>query len=111
MHKFLFVTGLLLSVLCGRGQVFSPLPPEVAPKGSPPGPTAPLVVQPKSPRSPSGDKPINPDQPHLAIQAIIIVKSRAEIQEAGVAGAKGLQVKDIPVLEQPDFRQMVESRF
>jgi len=111
MHKYLFVSGLLLSVLCGRGQVFSPLPPEVAPKGSPPGPASPLVVQPKSPRSPSGDKPINPDQPNLSIQAIIIVKSRAEIQEAGVAGAKGLQVKDIPVLEQPDFRQMVESRF
>jgi hemolysin activation/secretion protein len=83
----------------------------VAPKGAPPGPATPLVLQPKSARSPAGEKPINPDAPNLAIRAIIIVKTRAEIQEAGVPEAKGLQVKDIPILEQPDFRQMVESRF
>src|SRR5882757_8026615 len=111
MNKFLFVSCLLLSVLGGRGQVFSPLPPEVAPKGSPPGPATPMVVQPKSPRSPSGDKPINPDQPNLAIQAIVIVKTRAEIQEAGIPDAKGLVIKDIPILDQPDFRQMVQARF
>jgi hemolysin activation/secretion protein len=111
MNKVLFVTCLLFSVLSGHGQVFNPLPPDVAPKGAPPGPTAPVLVERKSPRSPSGDKPINPDQTNLTIQAIILVKSRAEIQEAGVPDAKGLQIKDIPILEQPDFRQMVESRF
>jgi hemolysin activation/secretion protein len=112
MSKVLFVTCLLFSVLSGHGQVFSPLPPEVAPKGAPPGPTAPvLVAQPKSPRSPSGDKPINPDQPNLTIQAIVIVKTRAEILEGGIPNAKGLQVKDIPILQHPDFAQMVESRF
>jgi len=112
MSKVLFVTCLLFSVLSGHGQVFSPLPPEVAPKGAPPGPTAPVIVaQPKSPRSPSGDKPINPDQPNLTIQAIVIVKTRAEILEGGIPNAKGLQVKDIPILQHPDFAQMVESRF
>jgi len=111
MNKVLFVTCLLFfSVLSGHGQ-FSPLPPEVAPKGAPPGPTTPVVVLSKSPRSPSGDKPINPDQPNLAIQAIAIVKTRAEIQEAGIPEAKGLMIKDIPVLDQPDFRQMVQTRF
>jgi len=112
MNKVLFVTGLLFSVLSGHGQVFNPLPPEVAPKGAPPGPTAPVIVaQPKSPRSPGGDKPINPDQPNLTIQAIVIVKTRAEIQEGGIPNAKGLVVKDIPILQHPDFAQMVESRF
>jgi len=103
-NKVLFVTCLLFSVLSGHGQVFNPLPPEVAPKGAPPGPTAPFVVaQPKSPRSPSGDKPINPDQPNLTIQAIVIVKSRADIQEGGIPNAKGLEIKDIPILQHPDF--------
>src|ERR1051326_59609 len=112
MHKVLFVTCLLLAVLSGHGQVFTPLPFEVAPKGVPAGPTPPIVVQqPKSPRSPAGDKPINPDQPNLAIQAIIIVKTRAEIQEAGVPNAKGLQIKDVPILSHPDFARMIESRF
>jgi hemolysin activation/secretion protein len=111
MNKLLFVSCLLLSVLSGHGQVFSPLPPEVAPKGAPAGPTPPLIVKSKSPRSPSGDKPINPDQPNLTIQAVVIVKNRAEIQEAGVPNAKGVQIKDIPILEQPDFRQMVEYHF
>jgi hemolysin activation/secretion protein len=109
-NKVLFVTCLLFSVLSGHGQV-TPLPTDVAPKGAPPGPTAPVVVLPKSPRSPSGDKPINPDQPNLAIQAIVIVKTRAEIQEAGLPDAKGLVIKDIPILDQPDFRQMVQARF
>jgi hemolysin activation/secretion protein len=112
MNKVLFVTCLLFSVLSGHGQVFNPLPPEVAPKGAPPGPTPPVIVQqPKSPRSPSGDKPINPDQPNLTIQAIVIVKSRAEIQEAGIQDVKGLQIRDIPILQQPDFTRMVENRF
>jgi hemolysin activation/secretion protein len=112
MNKVLFVTGLLLAVLSGNGQVFSPLPPEVAPKGAPPGPTPPIVVeQPKSARSPAGDKPINPDQPNLTIQGIVVVKTRAEIQEAGIPNAKGLQIKDIPVLEHPDFARIIESRF
>ena len=112
MNKVLFVTCLLFSVLSGHGQVFNPLPPEVAPKGAPPGPTAPVIVaQPKSPRSPGGDKPINPDQPNLTIQAIVVVKTRAEIQEGGIPNAKGLVVKDILILQHPDFAQMVESRF
>jgi hemolysin activation/secretion protein len=112
MNKVLFVTCLLFSVLGGHGQVFNPLPPEVAPKGAPPGPTAPVIVaQPKSPRSPGGDKPINPDQPNLTIQAIVVVKTRAEVQEGGIPNANGLVVKDIPILQHPDFAQMVESRF
>lgn len=112
MNKVLFVTCLLFSVLSGHGQVFNPLPPEVAPKGAPPGPTAPVIVaQPKSPRSPGGDKPINPDQPNLTIQAIVVVKTRAEVQEGGIPNAKGLVVKDVPILQHPDFAQMVESRF
>ena len=111
MNKVLFVSCVLLSVLNGHGQVFSPLPPEVAPKGAPPGPASPLILQPKSPRPPGGDKPINPDQPNLTIQGIVIVKNRAEIQEGGVSAAKGVQVKDVPILEQPDFAQMISDRF
>src|SRR5882672_1611267 len=42
MNKVLFVTCLLLAVLSGHGQ-FTPLPPEVAPKGALPGPTEPVV--------------------------------------------------------------------
>src|SRR5258705_456330 len=112
MNKLLFVTCLLFSVISGHGQVFSPLPSEVAPKGAPPGPTAPVIIQqPKSPRPPNSDKPVNPDQPNLTVQGIVIVKTRGEIQEAGIQNVKGLQIKDIPILQQPDFTRMVESRF
>lgn len=111
MHKVLFVTCLLLAGFSGHGQVSSPLPPEVAPKGAPVGPTAPIKVQVSSDRSPSGNRPLNPDQPNLTIQGIVIVKTRGEIQDTTALTTKGLQIKEIPVLDHPDFRQMVESRF
>jgi hemolysin activation/secretion protein len=112
MNKLLFVACLLFSVLSGHGQVANPLPPEVAPKGAPPGPTAPVIIQePRSLRPPNSDKPVNPDQPNLTVQGIVIVKTRGEIQEAGIQNVKGLQIKDIPILQQPDFARMVESRF
>src|SRR5690349_6474303 len=110
MNKLLFVTCLLIFGLRGYAQESGPLPSQVAPKAVAPS-LAPTISQPKSPRSPNGDKPINPDQPNLAIQAIVIVKSRGEIQEAGIPNVKGLEVKGIPILEHPDFRQMMESRF
>jgi Hemolysin activation/secretion protein len=111
MNKLLFVACLLISAHYGYGQAFSPLPPEVAPKGAPVGPTAPVAVQPSSPRSPTGNKPLNPDQPNLTIQGIVIVKTRGEIQDAGAPATKGLLVKDIPILSQPEFTQMIETRF
>jgi hemolysin activation/secretion protein len=65
----------------------------------------------KSPRSPEGDKPLNPDKPDLAIQAVIIVKTRAEVQEAGVPSASGLVLRDVPFLDKPDFKQMVKTQY
>jgi len=111
MNKLLFVTCVLLFVFCGYGQQPGPLPSQVAPKAVPQGPIVTPTMEPKSPRSPVGDKPLSPDQPNLTIQAIIIVKTRAEIKEAGVPPTKGVEIKDIPILNHPDFIQMVQSRF
>src|SRR3954465_5481298 len=111
MNKLLFVTCVLLFVFCGYGQQPGPLPSQVAPKAVPRGAIVTPSIEPKSPRSPVGDKPLSPDQPNLTIQAIIIVKTRAEIKEAGVPATKGVEIKDIPILNHPDFIQMVQSRF
>ena len=109
------VLSLVASAVGAWAQAATPqAPPEVTPKAPPPvGTPAPVFSQePKSPRTPEGDKPLSPDNPNLAIKAVILVKTRAEIQEAGVPAANGLIIHDIPFLQQqPDFRAMVEKKF
>jgi hemolysin activation/secretion protein len=110
---FLAASCLALSILCGLAQGVSPMAPSsVTPKPvepeNPPATSPISVQQPKSPRSPEGDKPINPEQPNLKITAIILVKSRAEIQDAGVPATNGVVVHDIPFLETPDFHQTLD---
>jgi len=114
MNKLpLVVLALVASGLSGWAQATSPqAPPEVTPKMPPPQGTPAVISQePKSPRTPEGDKPLSPDNPNLTIKAVILVKTRAEIQEAGVPAATGLIIKDIPFLEHADFRNMVEKNF
>lgn len=113
MKKLMLITvGLAVSMACALAQtsggVLSPSslnPKVVEPQQRP----AEGPQQPRSPRpNPEGNKPINPDEPNLTIKAIILVKSRAEIKEAGVPATTGVQVKDIPFLDHPDFKQALE---
>jgi hemolysin activation/secretion protein len=95
-------------ICCAQAQEVKTLAPSSeTPKTVEPLPP-PASAQPKSPRpNPDGDKPINPDQPNLAIQGIVIVKTRAEIQEAGVSNAAPIVVRDIPFLDGADFRAVI----
>jgi hemolysin activation/secretion protein len=105
--------GVLASRLCGLGQGLQPLAPAaVTPKEVERPAAAPSVTtRPGSPRTAEGDKPLNPAKPTLAINGVIIVKTSAEIQEAGVSGVTGLVVREIPFLDRPEFRQMVQKQF
>jgi hemolysin activation/secretion protein len=105
----LLIAGLMLSGLCAAAQGVDQLAPsDVTPKAPVKPEGAPAIPElPKSPRSPAGDKPINPDQPNLTIKAVIIVKTSAEIQDAGVPATNGVIVHDIPFLSGPDFQKVV----
>ncbi len=113
--KKLFLAGscLALSLICGPAQgVNSLAPSSVTPKAvereTPPATPTVQVEQPKSPRSPTGDQPLNPDKPDLKITAVILVKSRTDIQEAGVPMTNGVIVRDIPFLETPEFQRAIQ---
>ena len=113
MKKLLLGMSCLgLSMCCAMAQgVNSMAPSSVTPKPVEPESAAPQntisTEQPKSPRSPEGNKPINPDEPNLKIAAIILVKTRAEIKEAGVPATNGIIIHDIPFLETPGFKQAI----
>jgi hemolysin activation/secretion protein len=64
--------------------------------------------RPRSPRSPDGDAPLIPD---LKLKGVVLVKERSQVQEAGVPTGSGLVVRDIPFLDSPGFRSMVEKQF
>ncbi len=103
---------LALSMCCGFAQgVDQMAPSSVTPKPVEPEAAAPRSTlntePPRSPRSPEGNTPINPEEPNLKIAAIILVKARAEIQEAGLPATNGLIIHDIPFLETPDFQQAI----
>jgi len=107
------ISCLALSMCCGVAQGVNQMAPSsVTPKPVEPETAAPQSAlgaeAPRSPRSPEGNAPINPDQPNLKITAIILVKTRAEIQEAGVPATNGVIIQDIPFLENPDFRQAIQ---
>lgn len=107
----LVVAGLVASAACAFSQSTDQLAPsDITPKTPPAKPAgAPALPEAaKSPRSPAGDKPINPDLPNLAIKAVIIVKTSAEIQDAGVPDTNGVIVRDIPFLAGPDFQKVVQ---
>jgi hemolysin activation/secretion protein len=110
-------TGIVvLSVIMSIGHAFAdaedPLtPPEVTPKQVAPR-SGKIIIERRKERPPSGDKPLNPDQPNLTIQGIILVKDRSEVQEGGAAAVSGLEVKDVIYpLDNPDFKAMIETRF
>jgi hemolysin activation/secretion protein len=98
--------GIAASALCALGQAPDPFAPSsVTPKEVERSPGGGIAIQrPKSPRTPAGDKPISADKPDLAITGILIVKTRAEVQAAGSEQVTGIVVKDIPILERPDFK-------
>jgi hemolysin activation/secretion protein len=106
---FVVVIGLLISVQIGSAQgVDQTAPSSITPKPVPSGfPPAPQPGRPRSPRPEEGNQPLNPGLPDLKISAIIIVKSRDEVHEAGVTGTSGVQVKDVPFLTGPDFQQQM----
>jgi hemolysin activation/secretion protein len=105
----LLMAGLLVSGLCAQAQGVNQMAPsEVTPKAPVKPEGTPSVPElPKSPRSPAGDKPFNPDLPNLTIKAVIIVKTSAEIKDAGVPDTNGVIVRDIPFLSGPDFQKAV----
>ena len=113
MKKLFWGTScLVLSLCCGFAQGVTPLAPSsVTPKPVQPEAAAPKSTSateaPRSPRSPEGNAPINPDQPNLKITAIVLVKTRAEIQEGGVPATNGVIIHDIPFLETPDFQKAI----
>src|SRR6185503_20271186 len=84
-------------------------PPEVAPRPVE-RPAAPRAAErPRSPRpNPAGDSALIADKPNLALTGIIIVKSRAEIQPSAVPPPGGLEVRDIPFLSTPEFREIIQ---
>src|ERR1051325_434030 len=98
--KLLFVViGLMAAVQIGFAQgVESMQPSSVTPKPveqqtvTP----APNPHKPRSPRPEDGNQPLNPAQPDLKINAIIIVKSREEVKEGGIPNTTGVQVMDVP---------------
>jgi len=109
----LVAIGLVASALYGRAQAVNSLTPSsVTPKqpepvAAPPAPGQPL----KSPRpNPAGDKPIIADKPDLRITGIVIVKTRAEVQDSTLE-VTGLQVRDIPFVNKPDFARVVQPFF
>src|SRR5712671_3766807 len=109
----LVMVGWLACGLCALGQGVNPLAPSsVTPKPveRPAGATGTIKRQ-SSPRTADGDKPLNPAKPTLTINGVILVKTPAEIQEAGVSGVTGLVIRDIPFLDQPGFKQMVQKQF
>src|SRR5437870_7278821 len=107
----LIVVSLMATGLGARSEAVDALaPPAVTPKEveRPYVPRTPYE-RPKSPRpDPDGDKPIIADKPNLTITGIIIVKTRAEVQESVPPTATGLQVRDIPFLNHPDFNRTIE---
>ena len=105
---------LLMAVLLVSGSgvlaqgVNQMAPSEVTPKAPVKPEGTPAIPElPKSPRSAAGDKPINPDLPNLTIKAVILVKTSAEIKDAGVPDTNGVIVRDIPFLGGPDFQKVV----
>jgi hemolysin activation/secretion protein len=109
-RTFLAVAGIAAPLVCGLAQgVDSLAPSSVTPKPveSKPAPPAAAAEPLRSPRNPEGDRPINPDQPDLKIKALILVPSRAQIQEEGVPSAEDVEVRDIPFLDRQDFRDTV----
>jgi hemolysin activation/secretion protein len=105
----LLMAGLLVSGSSALAQGVNQMAPsEVTPKAPVKTEGTPAIPElPKSPRSPAGDKPINPDLPNLTIKAVIIVKTSAEIKDAGVPDTNGVIVRDIPFLSGPDFQKAV----
>ncbi len=103
------MAGLLVAGFCAPVQAADPLTPsEVTPKTPAKTESAPAIPElPKSPRSAAGDKPMNPDLPNLTIKAVIIVKTSAEIKDAGVPDTNGVIVRDIPFLSGRDFQKVV----
>ncbi len=103
--------GLAACALYGLAQAPDTLAPSsVSPKQVEQQPIqAPVVEGPRSPRpNPAGGQPIIADKPTLAITGIVIVKSRAEVLEQGIPPAAGLQIRDIPYLSGPEFKQQIE---
>ena len=110
-RSLLAAVGMTVCVMSALAQAPNALAPSsVTPKTIPPEATPqPKLEVPRSPRpNPAGDKPIIADKPTLAISAIIIVKSRAEVQENLPPGTTGLQVRGIPFLTTPEFRNEVQ---
>jgi hemolysin activation/secretion protein len=106
----LIAIGLVASAFYGRAQD-SLAPSAVTPKQ----PESAVSTQPrqgqqhfKSPRpNPAGDKPIIADKPDLRITGVVLVKTRAEVQDATLS-VTGLQVRDIPFLNKPDFNHVIQ---
>src|SRR5579871_6161076 len=109
MKKHLLLA-VMLSVAPLAGFAQDALTPSVEKPKTPPKPASQSglpVEAPRSPRSAQGDKPYDPSQPNLAINAVIIVKSNEEIVPAGVPATNGLIVRDIPFLGGRDFQNAV----
>ncbi len=110
----LLVSSFMACASCALAQAVDSL----APSSITPKPlekrSVPAIVthEPRSPRpNPEGDKPLLAEKPDLKITAIVIFKSRTEIQEAGLKSEPGLFIRDVPFLDRPDFRAGIQQKF
>jgi len=106
------LAGLMLATtaILAQDAVDRMTPSAVVPKEAPQkGPRGRIVAPQRTARNESGTNIFVPGQPTL--YCLVIAKTEKEIVPDGITNASGLVIRDIPVLDHPDFRKLVASRY